>query len=146
MPPPRLVLDANQFISAMLKPDSNPGHIFHMVRQESVLLLCSPPILEEWARVFNYPKLQRLHGLSLQEQKRHLDNLATLCVLVTPSRHVDVVQNDPSDTMYLECALEGRADAIITGDKHLLTLKEYASIPILRPDQWLHSRRTGQAP
>jgi predicted nucleic acid-binding protein len=59
---------------------------------------------------------------------------------VDPAQDLNVVQADPADNRYLECAVEGGASYIVAGDKHLLDLKEYEGIVILPPAGflWLH--------
>ncbi|MDZ7695939.1 MAG: putative toxin-antitoxin system toxin component, PIN family [Deltaproteobacteria bacterium] len=47
----KIVLDANLFASALIKPDSNPGKILHMVKQNQVELVLSPPIIREIKRI-----------------------------------------------------------------------------------------------
>ena len=61
-----------------------------------------------------------------------------LAELVTPA--VDIEEcPDPDDNRILECALEGRPDAIVTGDRHLLDMKEFRGIPILAVNEFLRT-------
>jgi len=53
-----------------------------------------------------------------------------LALVVTPKRRLRVVQDEP-DNRILECAIAGRADAIVTGDKALLALKNFRDIPVV---------------
>lgn len=85
MRPQRLVLDANQFVSAILKPDSNSGRILEMVRQRQAVLLLSKPIVPEIGRVLAYPKLVRLHGMDGHTQNRFLRAMVTVGCLVHPN-------------------------------------------------------------
>ena len=57
--------------------------------------------------------------------------------LVTPNQKVDVIKEDPDDNKIIECAIEGKADCIITNDNHLLKIREYAGIRILTPSEFL---------
>ena len=59
--------------------------------------------------------------------------------LVDPKQTLYVIDADPSDNRILECAVESRSDRIVSGDRHLLTLREYAGIRILRPSEFLAS-------
>jgi predicted nucleic acid-binding protein len=54
---------------------------------------------------------------------------------------VDAVKADPTDNRVIECALECAADAIVSGDKHLLRLKSYAGIPIMSVREFLERER-----
>lgn len=54
---------------------------------------------------------------------------------------LDVITDDPSDNRYLECTVEGRADYVVSGDEHLLKLREYERIRIVRPAEFLRALR-----
>ena len=56
---------------------------------------------------------------------------------VTISAFFWVIVADPTDNIFLECAIDGRADYIISGDSHLLNLGEYTGIQILKPKEFL---------
>jgi putative PIN family toxin of toxin-antitoxin system len=71
---------------------------------------------------------------TLQDTVRVLTKKAEL---VQPKKIPDAVPNDPDDNHIVACALEGRADLIVSGDSHLLTLGIYAGIPIVRPMDFL---------
>lgn len=58
-------------------------------------------------------------------------------LLVFPIRHLEVVKNDPEDNKFIEAAVEGKAQFIVSQDRHLLDLKEYRGIKILHPDEFL---------
>lgn len=133
----KIVLDANQFVSAILKPDSNPGQILEMVRRREVDLLLTHPIIAEISRVLSYPKLVRIHGMDHNTQNRFLRGLIIAGRIVNPEISVNIVTDDPTDNKYIECAVAGNADALITGDKHLLVLQAYENVPIITPAQWL---------
>lgn len=59
----------------------------------------------------------------------------TNVLIVTPKIKVDAVKEDPDDNKIIECALESNAEYIISYDKHLLKLKEYQRIKIVRPEE-----------
>jgi hypothetical protein len=63
--------------------------------------------------------------------------LSRKAVLVQPKEIPDAVPNDPDDNHIVACAIEGHADLIVSGDRHLLTLVEYEGIPIVRPMDFL---------
>jgi predicted nucleic acid-binding protein len=58
-------------------------------------------------------------------------------LLVVPSRRVQVIRDDPSDDMFLECAIEAYADYVISGDRHLRRLKSFQGIEIIPPREYL---------
>ena len=63
--------------------------------------------------------------------------LESVALLITPRTVLDVIKDDPDDNRVLECAAEGKADYIVSGDRHLLKLESYAGIPILNVRQFL---------
>ncbi len=52
---------------------------------------------------------------------------------MTVTHHTQIITDDPTDNMFLECAVSGKAKVIISGDEHLLELKKYQRIPIYTP-------------
>lgn len=65
--------------------------------------------------------------------------LDTNAVLVPGIVTVNAVFDDPDDDIIIACALEAKADAIISGDQHLLSLRSYQGIPIVRAVDFLES-------
>jgi len=105
----RIVLDANQFISALLKPGSNPDLIMRLVRREKVLLLLSDAICAELLRVLTYPKIRNRLNRSEESLTEFIDKLRAVAVVIPGAVKLPPLQSDPSDTKYLECAVEGKA-------------------------------------
>jgi putative PIN family toxin of toxin-antitoxin system len=64
-------------------------------------------------------------------------NLESVTLLVDPAVSLDLIQDDPDDNRVLECAAEGNADMIVSGDRHLLRLERFGEIPILRVREFL---------
>jgi len=82
----RVVIDTNIFISAVLKPQSNPGLILNLVRGSRLVLILSPDILSEIERVLLYPGLRKMHGLEPKEITGYIENLKAFSKVVTPGR------------------------------------------------------------
>lgn len=129
----RVVLDANVFVSAVLNPSSKPGHILELVRQNAVQLLVSPDILAEVKAVLLYPRLRKLHRRSPIWIKTFIQELSDLAEVTPGDLVVDAIKDDPSDNIYLACAVEGKADFVVSGDHHLKNLKTYQRIGIVDP-------------
>ena len=131
------VLDANVFVSAALSPKGTPATILTAWRAERFQLLISPAILAEIHRVFHYPKVSARHRWPEEDLRLFIEDLARLAIL-TPGEHtLRVIAEDPSDNRYLECAVEGNADYVVTGDQHLLRLGTYLRVRILTPREFL---------
>lgn len=129
----RLVLDTNVLISALGWRGAPREIVRHCFAGRCILLL-SPQILAEIERVLHYPKFK----FSPVQIDGYLEQLTEAAELVQPDRRVEVVVEDPSDNRFLECALAGRADAVISNDRHLLALESFEKIPILRPQAYLN--------
>lgn len=128
----RVVLDTNVLISAIVF-GGNPERILLEIHKKGYALLVSPAILVELARILR-------KKLMWQEDKIlfALEGLKKLHTLVTPTIKIQKIHSDPSDNRILECAVFGKADYIVTGDKkHLLPLKKFSGIPILSPKEFL---------
>lgn len=139
----RVVLDANLYVSALLKPRSKPARILQLVYDGKVQLLLSSKILSEVKTALLYPKLQRLHQRTEEQVDDLLRKLAKIAILTSGVLALDVVHSDPTDNKYVECAIEGEADFIVSGDRHLTDLKDFRGISILSPTAFLNvlSRR-----
>ena len=95
-------------------------------------------LLDELRRVLAYP---RLRFLSQTQVREVLALLPHIVITVEPEERIAVVRRDPSDNRVLECAVAGEATHIVTGDKDLLDLKSFRSIPIMTPAVFLRILR-----
>jgi hypothetical protein len=133
----KVVLDANQYAGALIKPHSNPARIIDLVYEGHFALVISAPIIEEVRRILSYPKLKKLHRRSSDEIDLFLKKLEKVAILTPAQLAVKAIKDDPTDDKYLVCALEGQADFLISGDHHLTGLRVFRGIPILSPAAFL---------
>ncbi|MBM4277945.1 MAG: putative toxin-antitoxin system toxin component, PIN family [Deltaproteobacteria bacterium] len=121
----KVVLDTNVFVSGVFF-GGPPRKILEAWRDDKIQLLLSPEILEEYQRV--------LHELAVAfpgiEVEALMDFLILHSEIVVPIPLHPVIQADPSDNKFLECAVAGKGTCIVSGDKHLLKLVEFREIPI----------------
>ena len=141
MAPLRTVLDANVVISALIRPDSPPGRILRAaLAGTAVCMLTSEPLLEELRAALDYPRLQRHLKMSIRDR----EEFVLLLEQITDPVHIgdhpppDVCR-DPDDEPYLQTALAGRADFIVSGDSDLLDLRAVEDIPIVAPAEFLRA-------
>jgi putative PIN family toxin of toxin-antitoxin system len=99
--------------------------VFESARQGRFRLVASPFIINETGKV-----LRRLGKVDGQAITRQLKDIAHIAEIVQPTTSIQVVR-DPKDDPIVECAVDGKADMIVSLDKDLLTLKAYNNIPIL---------------
>jgi len=133
----RVVLDANVFVSALISAKGAPARIIECWQAEKFELVVSTAIVQELDRVPHYPKLQQRYHLPEELLQRFLRLLMRQAIEVVPPQQLIVIERDPTDNRYLECALQGDASVIVTGDRHLLDLGEYRGIQILTPAGFL---------
>ena len=133
----RVVLDANIYVSALISTNGNPGRIISKWLDDEFELLVSTAILTEVLRVTEYERIQRKYGRVKENRLAFVQLLTTQGIMIEPTEVLAVVQNDESDNRYVECAVAGGADYIVTGDVHLLALGEYRGIIILTPAAFL---------
>jgi putative PIN family toxin of toxin-antitoxin system len=133
----RVVLDTNLFVSALIKPDSNPDRIFSLVRDEKVLLLISDAICNEITKVLFYPKIRKRLAASDEALLNFVELLRTVAIVTPGLLSLPLLAADPDDTKYLICAVEGRADYIISGDHHLTDLKIFQGIRVVTSAEFI---------
>ena len=133
----RIVLDANVFVSGLISAKGSPAKVLAYWREEKFDVVVSPPILQELDRVLHYPRLQHRYHLPEDKTQGLLRRLRRQAIEVEPSEEIALIEFDPTDNRYLECALAGRAQFIVSGDQHLLELGEFQEIQILTPAGFL---------
>ena len=130
----RVVIDTNVIISALLF-GGIPGQLIPLWKSGHIKPLASAEIIDEYIRVMTYPKFklieEEIHYLL------HFEILPYFIVVSVGPPLSPIIQKDPSDVMFILCAEAGKANVIISGDQHLLSLKNYKKIKILNPEQFL---------
>jgi predicted nucleic acid-binding protein len=86
-----------------------------------------------------YPKLNRIHGLSIEEIENFLEDLTAFAFFTPEELTLTVISEDPSDDKYLVCATEGNAEYIISGDSHLLQLGNWEGIKVITAKDFLEA-------
>ena len=133
---PLLVMDSNIYISAILF-GGKPRLIIEAALSGQVRLAISSPILEEIQDVLSGSKF-RFPSAAAREI---VIEIAVLAKTVEAAERVTLIADDPDDDRILECALASGADAIVSGDDHLLRLENFRGIPILNAAACLEKYR-----
>lgn len=134
----RAVLDTNTFVSSLLVKSGPPARALDAWRERRYVLASSPAIISEIRGVLNYPRIRRKYAVT-DDDVGHLVALLEGDALLVPGL-ADVagsVPDDPADEKILACAVEARADLVVTGDHHLLDLREYKGIAIVTVYEFL---------
>ncbi len=129
----RIVADTNCLISRLLLLKSTPGHAVRRAVDQGILLV-SEATMNELADVLARPKFDRY--ISLEDRQQFLRLVGRIAEFV-PSVYAIRECRDPQDDKFLEVALNGKADLILTGDADLRSLNPWRGIAILSPAEYL---------
>ena len=121
----RVVFDTNILVSAFVFPGGQGDAALRRIIDGMDQLVMSKAILDELLEV-----LGRKFARDAVELAHVAVFVSELATVVAPRRRLRVVKDDP-DNRILECAVAGRAEAIVTGDKALLALKNFKNIPVV---------------
>ena len=121
----RVVFDTNILVSALVFPGGRGDAALRRIIAGTDQLVMSRAILDELLDV-----LSRKFARDAEELAHVAVFVSELAMVVAPRRRLRVVQDDP-DNRILECAIAGRAEAIVTGGKALLALKNFRNIPVV---------------
>jgi putative PIN family toxin of toxin-antitoxin system len=122
----KVVIDTNTLISAF-GWGGNPREVLRLLEKRKIINYTSAELLDELKRVISYPKLRFSNSL----QNQIIEFVLLYSEIVEPREKLLVVKDDPEDNRILECALEPGAEFIVSGDMHILNLKEYRGIKIV---------------
>lgn len=127
----RVVFDTNILVSALVFPGGQGDAALRRIVTGADELVLSRPIVDELLNV-----LGRKFARDAEELAHVAVFLSELADIVAPRRRLRVVDDDP-DNRILECAVAGRAECIVTGDRALLALKRYGDIRLSRLSDYL---------
>ena len=130
----RLVFDCNVLVRALLDDSSFSGLALEKAESTSSILLISNPVLAETIEVITRPKFDRY--ILLEIRKLFLEEYELRGLKVNITKQINVCR-DPDDDKYLDLALSGNADCIITNDPDLLILNPFENILIITPKEFL---------
>jgi putative PIN family toxin of toxin-antitoxin system len=131
----RVILDTNVFVSGVFFSGA-PHDILGLWRDGKLRLVVSAEILDEYRRVGR--RLAGSHpGIDLEP---FLSLLAVHAEIVQAPSLPEPVCEDPTDDMFLACALAARVRFIVSGDKHLLRVSGHRGVSVVRPRAFIDSR------
>ena len=129
----RVVFDTNVLISGYLWKGVT-RRALDLVRAESQwTLLSSSDTINEFIRVLAYEKF----GLTPLEIEPFVSDLQQRSRFVAVRSKLHIIQEDPTDNVFLNLAVDGKADMLVSGDRHLLDLRVFRGIPILNVRSFL---------
>jgi putative PIN family toxin of toxin-antitoxin system len=127
----RVVIDTNVLVSGFLSKKSFPAKVIDAWIFHSFTPVVCREIIQEYCTVFAREKFSRLG--SVQERLDLLNNLLGLSwvEIVWIDNSLQVISEDKKDNIFLECADQGKASYIVSGDDHLIKLKKFQGIKIV---------------
>jgi putative PIN family toxin of toxin-antitoxin system len=131
----RIVADTNVLVSALIFPGGPPEAFYRLALERRIELVTSRPLLAELGRL-----LSEKFGWEPDRAEGAVGQLIRLAEIVEPGEVVSEIEADPADDRVLVAAAEGKADAIVSGDNHLLALGTWRGIPIHPPAAFVAER------
>lgn len=128
----RVVVDTNILIRALIMPHGTVGPVLLRLRQSEYTLLYAQSLLEELIDVLNRPRIRTKYNLTQDDIKAVVALILLRGEAIEPKRTITICR-DPKDNKFLEVAVAGKADVIVSGDEDLLVLHPFEDIPIVQP-------------
>jgi putative PIN family toxin of toxin-antitoxin system len=131
-----VVIDTNILVRALIKPNGTVGPVLQRLRGGEYTLLYAPPLLEELVDVLNRPRIRHKYGLTEADIRTVVGLLLLRGEAVTPTERITTCR-DPKDNKFLEVAVAGEADVLVSGDEDLRVLHPFRGIPIVTSAEFL---------
>ena len=128
----KIVLDANIFISSFFW-GGNPRMVLERVITRTDELLITKEILDEIEEVLNRPKFH----VGKNEIEYYLQSIEEIAHKIVTKNRLTKASRDKADNKYIECGIAGKANYIISGDIHLLEIREYDNLKIVTAKEYL---------
>lgn len=128
----RATHDTNVWISAINWQHGKPRRLLELLQSQVYTHVTSLEIIFEITRV-----LRDYFGYSDEDAYQWYREIGALSEVVRPVKRLDVVKNDPTDNKFIECAVAGRCEFVVSGDRHLLDLEQHADILIIPVAEFL---------
>jgi putative PIN family toxin of toxin-antitoxin system len=130
----RVVIDTSIFVASFWEGKSRT--VIKLWKKGGITLCASEAILKEYFYIiprFNMLKKEAEELLSLFRIRKNIE-------IVTPSKRLKAIKEDPADNKFLECAIEAKAEYVISADKHLRNLREYEGVRVVSSGSFLKDK------
>lgn len=128
----KVVIDTNVIVSAF-GWGGKPADIIRLITSGKILNFTSVEMLTELKKVVGYPRL----AFSETSQAEIIEIIFNVSSIVEIHKSVNIIDDDAEDNKILGCAISAGAEFVISGDKHLLTLKNFEGIKIVTPEEFI---------
>jgi putative PIN family toxin of toxin-antitoxin system len=129
---PKVVIDTNVYVSG-LNFKGKPRYILDMIWREDIEVYISPFIIMELENT-----LEKDFGWNKEAIKDTIERIKLKTNQIQPNIRISIIKEKDADNRILECAIEGKTQYIVSGDKrHLLSLREHQGVKIISPSDFL---------
>lgn len=132
----RVVLDTSVLVSSMIASSGTIGQVLHLLRKGEFNAVFSEPIIEELIEVLGRPRIREKYHIRSKDIQMLLGLILLRGVSVVATTRI-VACRDPRDNKFLEAAIDGKAECIVTGDSDLLALHPFQGVAILSPAEFV---------
>lgn len=132
----KAVVDTNILISGLICKAGNPSSLINALKNNEFHLITSPQLMNEFIEVIERPHIKHKYELTNEEINDFIEYIYREATVISGIYEVKS-SKDPKDDMFLSCALEGKADYLVTGDTHLSNIKYYHGVQIVNVKQFL---------
>ena len=132
----RAVIDTNILISGLIRKQGLPGQVLRHLRNGDFWIIYSVPIMVEVVEVLSRPQFRNKYQVVADDIMALINLVRLRGEIVSPERKIDACR-DPKDNRFLEAAIEGNANIIVSGDKDLLDMMDFETIPIVTTAEFL---------
>jgi len=132
----KVVFDTNTLISGLLW-DGNEARLIEKAERKEIQLFISQKLIDELEGVLKRKKfLKRLEGKECTVNEAVV-KIVLIATLIEPTYKIKAIEEDPDDNRVLECAVSAKVDVIVSGDSHLLNLRNYSGIDIVSAREFI---------
>jgi len=132
----RAVVDTSVLVSGLIRRQGTTGEVLRAFRDGHFTLVYSTPILVEIIDVLGRDAFQKKYHIQPADITALVNLIRLRGELAIPRQPVTTCR-DPKDNKFLEAAVAGKADVIVSGNNDLLVLDAFENIPILRSAEFL---------
>jgi putative PIN family toxin of toxin-antitoxin system len=138
----RAVIDTNLFISGLFARGSLSAQLQNLWINQEFELVPSIEIIKEISQVLSYPRIQKRFKPTEENIRRFFRLIFRKAVISEDIYQTDKIVADPADNKFLACALEKKADYIVSRDRHLRNLKHFHGIQIVDATSFINKVRS----
>ncbi len=133
----KVVIDTNVMVSVAFPKEGLAKELRDMIADDTFILVSSKEIVAELYRVLHYPRIMKQFKASEENVDEFIGMIMEKAIITRGTHTIKKITDDPSDDMFLACALESGADYIVSRDPHLRNIKQFQGIKIVGVKEFL---------